>query len=84
MPQHKSAEKRVRSSARRRIRNKANLTRMRTLIRKVRTAKEKESASTALNVAVKYLDQLASKGLIHRNKAANQKSKLTKFVRSMK
>ena len=83
MPQHKSAEKRVRSSARRHLRNKAQLGKMRTLIKKVRSAKEKDMATTALRVAVKYLDQLADKGLIHKNKASNQKSKLTKYVNEL-
>ncbi len=84
MPQHKSAEKRVRQSARRHARNKASLSKMKTLIRKVRSTTEKGKAATALKQAVKYLDQLAAKGLIHRNKAANQKSQLTRLVNSMK
>ncbi len=57
---------------------------MKTLVRKVRSATEKEKATTALRQAVKYLDQLAAKGVIHRNKAANQKSQLTRFVNSIK
>lgn len=84
MPQHKSAEKRIRQNARRAARNKARLSRMRTLIKKVRSAKEKKEAETALKTAVQYLDRLAAKGVIHRNKAANQKSRLTRFVRSVK
>jgi small subunit ribosomal protein S20 len=84
MPQHKSAVKRVRQSKRRHDRNKARLTKMKSLLKKVRSSKEKEKAQTALKTAVKYLDQLATKGLIHRNKAANQKSKLTKLVNAMK
>lgn len=84
MPQHKSAEKRMRQSARRHIRNKARLSRMKTLIRKVRRAKEKKEAETALKTAVQYLDRLAAKGVIHRNKAANQKSKLALLVKAVK
>ena len=83
MPQHASAEKRIRSSARRHARNKANLARMRTLIKKVRLAKDKQKGSAALRTAVKLLDELAAKRVIHRNKAANQKSKLTVFVNKM-
>lgn len=83
MPQHKSAEKRVRQSARRQIRNKANLSRMKTLIKKVQTAKAKSTAETALRTAVKHLDKLAAKGVIHRNKASNQKSRLTRFVNTL-
>lgn len=57
---------------------------MKTLIRKVRATKEKEKARQALQTAVKFLDQLAAKGVIHRNKAANQKSKLTRIVNAIK
>jgi len=84
MAQHRSAEKRARQSIWRHARNKANVTRLKTLVRKVRLAKEKEKAAAALKVAVKTLDQLAAKGVIHKNKAANQKSRLTKFVNAIK
>lgn len=80
MAQHKSAEKRARQNVRRYARNKAALSKMKTLIKKVRSAKEKDKAAAALKLAVKTLDQLAAKGIIHKNKAANQKSSLTKFV----
>jgi small subunit ribosomal protein S20 len=80
MPQHKSAEKRIRISARRAARNKASISRLKTLVKKVRGAKGKEEAATALKAAVKYLDKMAAKGVIHRNKAANQKSRLSKAV----
>jgi small subunit ribosomal protein S20 len=84
MAQHKSAEKRTRQNAKRHARNKAALSRVKTLIKNVRSAKEKDKAAAALRVAVKALDQLASKGVIHKNKASNQKSSLTKFVTSIK
>jgi small subunit ribosomal protein S20 len=84
MAQHKSAEKRTRQNVKRHTRNKAVLSRMKTLIKNVRSAKEKEKAAAALKMAVKALDQLASKGVIHKNKAANQKSSLTKFVGTLK
>jgi small subunit ribosomal protein S20 len=84
MPQHKSAEKRARQNRQRNLRNKAQLSRMKTLIKKVRTATEKARAEAALKHVVKYLDQLAARGLIHKNKAANQKSKLTRLVNAMK
>ena len=84
MAQHKSAEKRTRQNAKRHARNKAALSRVKTLIKNVRSAKEKDKAAAALKLAVKTLDQLGSKGVIHRNKAANLKSSLTKFVTSIK
>jgi small subunit ribosomal protein S20 len=84
MPQHASAEKRVRQSARRAIRNKGRISQMRTLIKKVRSEKEKEKAAVALKATVKFLDQMAAKGLIHKNNAANHKSKLTRYVNGLK
>lgn len=84
MAQHKSAVKRIRQNERRRVRNKANLSRMKTLIKKVEVSKVKDQAMTAFKAAVKFLDQLAAKGLIHKNKAANQKSRLAKFVNALK
>jgi small subunit ribosomal protein S20 len=84
MAQHKSAEKRARQNIKRHARNKASLTRMKTLIKNVRSAKDKTDGEAALKIAVKALDQLGAKGLIHKNKASNQKSALTKFVSKLK
>jgi small subunit ribosomal protein S20 len=84
MPRHKSAVKRARQNIRRAVRNKAALTRMKSLIRKVRTSKTKDDAAKVLRTTVKYLDEIASKGVIHKNKASNQKSKLTKLVNAIK
>ena len=84
MAQHKSAQKRARQNIKRHARNKAELSKVKTLVRNVRNAKEKDKAAAALKIAVKTLDQLAAKGVLHKNKAANQKSSLTKFVTSLK
>ena len=83
MPQHVSAEKRVRQNKRRAVRNKARISKMKTLVKKVRAATSKDVATTALRSAVQYLDRLAAKGVIHRNTAAHQKASLTKFVNKM-
>ncbi len=80
MPQHKSAEKRVRQTKRRAERNKAQVSKMRTLVKKVRSTKTKEEGLKALAPAGKFLDQMAAKGLIHKNKAANLKSSMAKQV----
>ncbi len=84
MPQHKSAIKRVRQNAGRAEANKNRLSKMKTLVKKVRSSKTKEEASGALTNAAKYLDQLGAKGTIHKNNASNQKSRLTKFVNKIK
>jgi small subunit ribosomal protein S20 len=84
MPQHKSAIKRTRQSIHRAERNKAHLSKVKTLVKKVRSSKSKEEGAAALKRAIKYLDQLGTKGVIHKNNASNQKSRLTKFVNKIK
>lgn len=84
MAQHKSAEKRARASARKAARNRQWLSRMKTAIKRVRTATDRAKATEALRKTSKLLDQLAAKGVIHRNKAANSKSRLTRMVNRMK
>ena len=84
MAQHKSAIKRIRSSARRKARNTAQESALKTLIKKVRQEKDKVKADAALKEAVSLLDKLAQKRVVHPNKASNQKSKLTKLVNKIK
>lgn len=84
MAQHKSSMKRIRSTERRHVRNTADESAMKTLIKKVRGEKDKDKAAAALKEASSVLDKLALKRVIHPNKASNQKSKLTKAVNSLK
>ena len=84
MAQHKSAEKRIRQSEKRRERNRHYTSLMRTVVKRVRTLTDKNQAEMALKEAVQLLDKLAAKRVIHRNKAANQKLKLTRLVNSLK
>lgn len=84
MANHPSAEKRARASKRRATRNTAAKSKMRTALKKVRTVKTKEEAQAELKKTVKLLDKLAAKGVIHKNNAANKKSKLTKLINAMK
>jgi small subunit ribosomal protein S20 len=83
MPQHKSAEKRVRQTETRTARNKAAKSKMKTLVKKVKTAKDKAAAAAALKDAAGVLDRLAVKGVIKKNTASNQKSKLAKHVNKL-
>ncbi len=83
MPQHQSAIKRVRQNAKRRERNRSQRSKMRTLVNKVLDTTDKEEAEAALKEAVSYLDKMASKGIIHENKAARRKSKLTTHVNNL-
>lgn len=83
MPQHKSAEKRVRQTEKRRTRNRLHRSRMRTLLKKLAVATDKTEATDLLNTAKAYLDRLAAKGIIHKNKAANTKSALDRSVAAL-
>ena len=82
----KSQIKRIRTNEKRRQRNLAVKSELKTLVRKTREAVEagdKEAAIEALRVASRKLDKAVSKGVIHRNQAANRKSKLTRRVQSL-
>lgn len=83
MAHHKSAKKRIRQTATRRLRNRYYGKTMRTLVRKVRATTEKAEAEPLLKEAVSIIDKLAKKNYIHDNKAANLKSKLTKHCNSL-
>jgi small subunit ribosomal protein S20 len=75
----KSQEKRNRSNERRRLRNKSVKSSLRTAVRKFREAAEsgdKEKAAELLVATGRILDKAASKGVIHKNQAANKKSAL--------
>lgn len=79
MPNHKSAEKRVRQSERRRVINKSNRTRLRTAVKNLRTALSKDTGKAAelLPKTVSEIDKAVQKGVLHRNAAARHKSRLT-------
>lgn len=83
MPQHESAEKRMRQDEKRRKRNKSQKSRVRTKIKKLRSLEDAEEARELLNDVKGDLDRLAGKGIIHKNRAANKKSQLEKHVNSL-
>ncbi len=83
MPQHKSAAKRVRQTEKKRVSNRLHRSRLRTMMKKLRSSETKDEAGSLLNEAKAYLDRLASKRIIHRNKAANYKSELERHVNTL-
>jgi small subunit ribosomal protein S20 len=83
MPQHKSCEKHVRQSKKANIRNRADWSKLRTVISGVLETKEKKTASENLPKAVSFIDKCAGSGLIHKNNAANKKSRLYAHVNKM-
>ncbi|MCL2219436.1 MAG: 30S ribosomal protein S20 [Chitinispirillia bacterium] len=80
MQRHKTVEKRDRTSKKANAVNRANRSRVKTAVRGVVEAKDKDAAAAALQKAVSVLDKSVKIGLIHKNKAANQKSRLCKLV----
>ena len=79
----KSQIKRIRTNEKARQRNVAVRSALKTAVRRVRTAAasgDAEAAAAALKTASKALDKAASKGIIHKNQAANRKSGLAKQV----
>lgn len=80
MANHKSAKKRIRSSAKKRMRNKYYKKTARTAIKNLRDITNKEEAAAFLPKVVSMIDKLAKNNRIHKNKAANLKSKLMKHV----
>ena len=84
MANHKSAIKRIRQSEKRRLFNKYYHKTVRNAVRKLRTIVSKKEASELFPKVVAMLDKLAKRNIIHRNKAANLKSKLAKHMNSIK
>ena len=80
MPHHKSAAKRVVTNEKSRQRNIAATTRLRSALKAVRAATTKTAVEAALKQTVSVLDRTASKGIIKRETASRQKSRLAKFV----
>ena len=80
MPSNKSAIKRIELNKARAIKNAAAKSALRTAIRRFEEALAtgQESAALALKKANRALDKAASKGLIHKNKSARKKSRLTR------
>ncbi|MBD3321503.1 MAG: 30S ribosomal protein S20 [Chitinivibrionales bacterium] len=83
MPQHKSCEKRIRSSRKANLRNRMRRSNMRTAVRTVLDAKNGETAGKALQKAVSVLDKSVKTNIIHRNTAANKKAMLYKHVKNL-
>jgi small subunit ribosomal protein S20 len=86
MANHKSAEKRVRQTARRNAINSRNRSRLRTQVKKLRAAIEdgdQQTAQALLTQTVSLIDKSVQKGILHGNAAARYKSRLTTTVSGM-
>jgi small subunit ribosomal protein S20 len=87
MPNTPSAKKRMRQDAVRRTRNRSTKSALRTQLRKVReavAAKEVETSQTEFRALVKKLDRAAAHNVIHKNRAARTKSRLSAAIKALK
>ncbi|MCD6178363.1 MAG: 30S ribosomal protein S20 [Bacteroidales bacterium] len=83
MANHKSAIKRIRQAETRKLRNRYFARTMRTAIKRLRGMTDKTEASNQLPSVLSIIDKNAKRSIIHKNKAGNLKSKLTKAVNTL-
>jgi len=83
MANHKSSLKRIRSNEAKRLVNKYQSKTARNAVRNLRALDVKEEAAALLPNVISMLDKLTKGNIIHKNKASNLKSKLTKHVASL-
>ena len=83
MANHKSALKRIRQSEARRVHNRYYSKSMRNSVRKFRALTVKKEAEEQLPKVFALIDKMAQRNIIHKNKAGNLKSSITKFTNSL-
>lgn len=83
MANHQSALKRIRSSETRRLRNRYQLKTTRTYIKRLENTTDQSEAQKLYRDVAGMIDKLAKNNIIHKNKAAHQKSHLAKYVNQL-
>ncbi len=83
MANHKSALKRIRSNEKKRLRNRYQHKTTRNAIKTIKSTTDKSAAEKLLPKVASLLDKLVKRNIIHKNKSANLKSKITKHVSSL-
>lgn len=83
MPITQSVKKRVRQNEKRRLYNLNYKRKMRTAVKKVMQSTAKDDAEPLYRHAVSLIDKVHNKKIIHRNKAAREKSKITRHFNSL-
>ncbi len=84
MAHHLSAIKRAKTNLVQKRRNTIYKSMLKTKLKKVLSIKDKAAIQEELKSAYALVDKLAAKGIIHKNKAANKKSKLIHYANSLK
>ena len=83
MDRHPQQIKRERQDIKRRARNISNMSRLRTMMKKVLSSTSKKEAEVHYSIAVKHIDKAVSKKFIHKNTGSRKKSQITRFVNSL-
>lgn len=83
MANHKSSLKRIRQSETRRLRNRYYGRTMRNAIRQFRELTDKETATEMFPKVISLIDRNVKRSIVHKNKAANLKSKLNKRINAL-
>ncbi|NQU68190.1 MAG: 30S ribosomal protein S20 [Candidatus Marinimicrobia bacterium] len=83
MSSNKSVQKRIRTSNKANLYNKHYKSLMRTVIKKVMGATSTDEATPLVKTAISTIDKIAGKGVIHKNNAGNQKSRIMKYLNSL-
>ena len=84
MANHQSTLKRIRSNNKKRLLNRFQHKTTRNAIKKLKSISSKKELKNLLPVVISLIDKLSKKNIVHKNKAGNLKSKLTKHVISLK
>jgi small subunit ribosomal protein S20 len=84
MANHKSSIKRIRSNEAKRVRNKYYAKTTRNILKKLRSSEDKKEVIELLPKVSSMLDKLAKRNIIHKNKASNLKSSISKRLNSLK
>jgi small subunit ribosomal protein S20 len=83
MANHQATKKDVRQAAKRRERNRYQGKTTRNAIRDLKAVSEKAAAAGQLPSVISMIDKMAKSGIIHKNKASNLKSKLTRRINTI-
>lgn len=83
MANHKSAIKRIRQTETKKLHNRYYAKTMRNAVRKFRLLEDKKEAEEQLPKLYAMIDKLAKRNIIHKNKAGNLKSKITKYAHTL-
>lgn len=84
MANHQSSVKRIRQTIKRNAYNREYKKQVRVAVRAVRESTEYAAGMENLSNAVKIIDRASAKGILHKNNASRRKSRLSKFIKSLK